>query len=131
MRLYYKLIFLCFFYQAVVGQDIKPVVFSQLNASNSLSQGPITCILKDKQGFIWFGTEDGLNKYDGYQFKIFRNNPDDLKSISNNNIKCLYEDKAGVRAGVLRGTIKAMIRLPLMEKMLFSLYLKAPMQPSG
>lgn len=95
MRLYYKILLLFFLNHVAFGQDSKPLVFSQLNANNSLSQGPITCILKDKQGFIWFGTEDGLNKYDGYQFKIFRNNPDDPKSISSSNIKCLYEDKAG------------------------------------
>lgn len=106
MRLYYKLIFLCFFYQAAFGQESKPVVFSQLNTNNSLSQGPISCILKDKHGFMWFGTEDGLNKYDGYKFKLFRNTPGDLKSISSNNIKCLYEDKAGdLWVGTLGGGV--------------------------
>jgi ligand-binding sensor domain-containing protein len=44
---------------------------------------------------MWFGTQDGLNKYDGYKFKVYRNNPADKKSIPNNNIRCMLEDHAG------------------------------------
>ena len=51
------------------------------------------CSLQDKKGFLWFGTKDGLNRFDGYTFKIFRNDPDNPKSIGNNFIHSLYEDK--------------------------------------
>ena len=44
---------------------------------------------------MWFGTEDGLNKYDGYRFTVYRSNPNDKNSISGNSITVLYEDKAG------------------------------------
>ncbi len=51
--------------------------------------------MQDKQGFLWFGTKDGLDRFDGYSFKIFRNDPDDKGSIGSNFIHCLYEDPAG------------------------------------
>jgi len=53
----------------------------------------VICSLQDKKGFLWFGTKDGLNRFDGYTFKIFRNDPDNPKSIGNNFIHSLYEDK--------------------------------------
>jgi signal transduction histidine kinase/ligand-binding sensor domain-containing protein/DNA-binding response OmpR family regulator len=51
-------------------------------------------MLQDKKGFMWFGTEDGLNRFDGYQFKVYKNNPDDSTSISYNNVSAIYEDTA-------------------------------------
>lgn len=74
----------------------KPIArFSHLTTAEGLSQSTVTCILKDKYGFMWFGTMDGLNKYDGYQFKIYRNKPSNKKSLPNNQIKSLYEDPHG------------------------------------
>ena len=52
-------------------------------------------MLKDKNGFLWLGTEDGLNRYDGYQFVTYRHNADDPRSISSNVISALLEDKKG------------------------------------
>ncbi len=66
--------------------------FNQLTISNGLSSGNITCIVQDRRGFIWFGTNDGLNKYDGYQLTIFRHNPQLSNSIGGNSIRCLFED---------------------------------------
>ncbi len=51
---------------------------------------------QDHQGFLWFATLDGLNRYDGYNFKIFRNDPDDRNSLSNNNLWSLLADRSGV-----------------------------------
>ena len=73
--------------------DIK---FSHLTAANGLSQSSVRCILKDRFGFLWFGTRDGLNRYDGYKFKIYRRDPKDSSSLPSNHILNLYEDKAGV-----------------------------------
>ncbi len=69
--------------------------FNHLNVKQGLSQGSVTCILQDKKGFIWFGTQDGLNRYDGYSFKVFKNKPSDSTSLSDNFIISIYEDKTG------------------------------------
>nr|WP_294793019.1 two-component regulator propeller domain-containing protein [uncultured Mucilaginibacter sp.] len=71
------------------------VKFTHITTSDGLSQSTVTCILKDRYGFMWFGTEDGLNKYDGYRFTIYRNKLSDKKSIAGNSITVLYEDRAG------------------------------------
>jgi len=52
--------------------------------------------LQDRHGFMWFGTKDGLNRYDGYTFKVFRNNPEDPQSIGRNFIYSLYEEDDGM-----------------------------------
>ncbi|MCW9065509.1 MAG: hypothetical protein OQJ78_04370, partial [Ignavibacteriaceae bacterium] len=51
--------------------------------------------MKDSKGFMWFGTQSGLNKYDGYEFVIYKNNPFDSTSISNNQIFSTFEDHKG------------------------------------
>lgn len=66
--------------------------FRHLTITNGLSQNNVTCILKDSQGFMWFGTVDGLNKYDGYQFTIYRHNPQDNGSLSHNYVHAIFED---------------------------------------
>lgn len=71
------------------------VKFTHITTGDGLSQSTVTCMLKDKYGFMWFGTEDGLNKYDGYRFTIYRNKLGDKKSIAGNSITVLYEDKTG------------------------------------
>ncbi|MFT4925647.1 MAG: signal transduction histidine kinase/ligand-binding sensor domain-containing protein [Phenylobacterium sp.] len=70
--------------------------FERLSLEDGLSQASIYSIVQDNQGFMWFATEDGLNRYDGYEFKIYRydsNNPD---SISSNFVRAIYQDKQGV-----------------------------------
>lgn len=70
--------------------------FQHINSDEGLSSNTVTCILQDHIGFLWIGTYDGLNKYDGYDFKVFKHNPDDLTSIGANAIQTLYEDKQGI-----------------------------------
>ena len=67
----------------------------QLKVKDGLSQSSILSILQDKLGFMWFGTASGLNKYDGYTFKVYLNDPLDSLSISDNGISALYEDRDG------------------------------------
>ena len=69
--------------------------FEHLKVENGLTQNTVMTILQDSKGFMWFGTKDGLNRYDGYKFKIFRNDPADSTSLGNNFIHSLYEDKQG------------------------------------
>ena len=66
--------------------------FDRLSLKHGLSQASVYSIVQDNQGFLWFATVDGLNRYDGYQFKVFRHNPDDPHSISHNDINALTID---------------------------------------
>jgi ligand-binding sensor domain-containing protein/signal transduction histidine kinase len=75
------------------GQQIK---FERISVEHGLSQSSISSILQDSKGFLWFGTEDGLNKFDGYEFTVFRHDPDDLSSLSDNSVLSIYEDVDGV-----------------------------------
>ena len=69
--------------------------FDHLGIEQGLSQSSVICIMQDSRGFMWFGTEDGLNRYDGYTFKVYRHNPNDSTSISSNNITAIKEDHYG------------------------------------
>src|SRR5687767_5235177 len=78
---------------ALSAQEIR---FAHISSKQGLSQALVNCILKDSKGFMWFATQDGLNKYDGYSMTVFRHDPDDANSISINDINTLYEDDHGV-----------------------------------
>lgn len=69
--------------------------FKQLNIEDGLSQSRISAIVQDSKGFIWIGTEDGLNRYDGYEFRIFTFDPKDSNSIANNVIFSLAAGDSG------------------------------------
>lgn len=73
-----------------------PHYFRHLEVENGLSNNSITCSLQDRLGFMWFGTKDGLNRYDGYTFKVFKKIEGNKKAIGSNFIHCLYEDKQGI-----------------------------------
>ncbi len=79
---------------AVLAQN-KMVNFSSLTIDNGLSQSDVKCVLKDRIGFMWFATDDGLNKYDGYNFTIYRHIAGDSHSLPSNNITVAFEDKTG------------------------------------
>ena len=74
----------------------QPYYFRHYQVEDGLSNNAVVCCLQDRKGFLWFGTKDGLNRFDGYTFKIFRNNPDDSTSIGNNFIHSLYADKNNI-----------------------------------
>lgn len=71
------------------------VAFEHLSLSNGLSQSSVYAIAQDSLGFIWFGTQDGLDRYDGYSFNVFRNDPVDSTSLSGNYVIRLMVDGAG------------------------------------
>lgn len=71
------------------------VVFSHIDVNNGLSENWVKCIYKDSRGFIWFGTNNGLNRFDGYKFEIFRKSDSDSTTIADNNINVLTEDNGG------------------------------------
>ncbi|MFT4928583.1 MAG: ligand-binding sensor domain-containing protein/signal transduction histidine kinase, partial [Phenylobacterium sp.] len=71
------------------------VSFDRLSIEDGLSQNSLSSILQDRNGFLWFGTFDGLNRYDGYEFKVYRHNPANPNSIADDIIRTLFEDKNG------------------------------------
>ena len=77
------------------AQTQKEFVFHRLSIEHGLSQNSVTSIVQDKKGFIWFGTQDGLNRYDGYNFTIYRHDPDQSATLSNNYIHCISQDGDG------------------------------------
>lgn len=70
--------------------------FKKINTGNGLSHNKVNCIVQDKRGFTWIGTDDGLNRYDGNNFLIFRNTPGSAAGISGNIITALWEDEKGI-----------------------------------
>ena len=78
--------------------------FKHIGKEKGLSQIRINSIIQDQDGFIWFGTDDGLNKYNGQQITVFKNDSRSEKSISDNWIHALFEDKKGnLWIGTLEG----------------------------
>ncbi len=75
------------------SQNLK---FKRLSIDEGLSAVTVNTIFQDSQDFIWIGTQDGLNRYDGYHFKVFKNDPFNPKTISSNDVKCILEDKNGI-----------------------------------
>ena len=70
--------------------------FEHLSELQGLSQNSVRSILQDSEGFMWFGTEDGLNKYDGYTFTVLRHDPNDPEhTLHNNTINDIHEDRKG------------------------------------
>ncbi len=69
--------------------------FVKIGVEEGLSQSSVYSILQDKDGFMWFGTANGLNRYDGYEFIVFTNDPKNKFSISDNGISYIFEDKDG------------------------------------
>ncbi|MBO9681309.1 MAG: hypothetical protein J7502_01330 [Flavisolibacter sp.] len=66
------------------------VKFTHLINLDGLSQSTVQAIAKDRYGFMWFGTQDGLSRYDGYKFKVYRHVPKDTHSLRRSDIKVLY-----------------------------------------
>ncbi len=94
----YFYILLLFCFSAVALSNNKPRKFNAeaiFTIKDGLSNSRINCLIQDSKGFLWIGTHDGLNRFDGYEFKIFRHWPFDSTSISNNHINAITEDKNG------------------------------------
>ncbi len=84
------------------GTEVDPAIaephlrFEHITTDDGLSHLTVSSILQDSQGFMWFGTEDGLDRYDGHKLKSYRFNADDPHSLSQNGVESLYIDAQGV-----------------------------------
>ncbi|MFH1198152.1 MAG: two-component regulator propeller domain-containing protein [bacterium] len=77
--------------------------FRNISSNDGLSTGIVFQITKDDDGFFWFATQDGLNKYDGYNFTVYKNNPNDSFSLSNNNVSAICMNNGSLWAGTWGG----------------------------
>ena len=91
---YHLFLCICLLY-CVSSSAQSNIKFTQLTNLDGLSQSTVQAIVKDKYGFMWFGTQDGLNRYDGYKFKVYRHKPRDSSSLRKSHILSLYEDRRG------------------------------------
>ena len=82
----------------------QPYYFRNYQVNNGISSNTITCIAQDRKGFMWFGTRNGLNRFDGASFKVFKHDVNDPQSIGSNSILSLYEDtKERLWVGTYKG----------------------------
>ncbi|MGH2645807.1 MAG: ligand-binding sensor domain-containing protein, partial [Chitinophagaceae bacterium] len=78
--------------------------FTNYTINSGLSDGMVSSITQDSQGFMWFGTEDGLDRFDGYEFHNFHHDPFDSSTLSDNTITALMTDSRGeLWIGTLNG----------------------------
>ena len=89
-----QLLFSIFFFSLSLSAQYH-FSFSHYTSDNGLSQNSITTMLKDHKGYLWIGTRDGLNKFDGYSFKTYTSRPGKKLSVLSNRILLLKEDKWG------------------------------------
>ncbi|MFO7445782.1 MAG: two-component regulator propeller domain-containing protein, partial [Ignavibacteriaceae bacterium] len=102
-----KTALIIFFLSSYIYCQPNEIKFSHLTAEDGLSLNVVTKVLQDSRGFLWFGTYNGLNRYDGYNFKVFLPEASNPKSISNHSIWALYEDSEGmIWIGTLDGLNK-------------------------
>ena len=96
MTLFYKAFIFFFTLPLVLYPQSQNIKFERISAEQGLSYEKVYSILQDCQGFMWFATDDGLNKYDSYKFTIYKHDPEDSLSLSSNWITSLYEDQSGL-----------------------------------
>jgi signal transduction histidine kinase/streptogramin lyase len=101
--------------------------FENLSIEDGLSQSIVRAIIQDTRGYMWFGTEDGLNKYDGYAFTIFKHNPENPASISDSTIHTIYQDTYG---DLWFGTASGLDRL-IQDQGIFQHFLNDPADPTS
>jgi len=70
--------------------------FEYITMEDGLSQSSVNCTIQDSTGFLWFGTQSGLNRYDGYEFRVFKHNPFDSNSITDNWVQVMLETEPNV-----------------------------------
>jgi ligand-binding sensor domain-containing protein len=86
------IVFVCSLCTRVASAQISPTGFRHIGSEQGLSNTTILCAFQDSRGFMWFGTRDGLNRYDGVNVTVYKNNPHSLRTIRDNFIRCIYED---------------------------------------
>lgn len=101
--------------------------FKRYSLEQGLSQGSVYAIEQDRRGFLWVGTQDGLNRFDGYRFRVFNHSPFDTTSLSHNRVTSLCADRRGnLWVGTGRG-----LNLMRFGGETFTRYLNDPLRPES
>ena len=103
------------------------IKFKQITIQEGLSQSSIFCVIQDSKGFMWLGTESGVNRYDGYDFIVYSSDVKNPKSLSNNWVYSICEDHTG---NIWIGTDGGLNRFNR-EKEIFTRYLHDPEKPNS
>jgi signal transduction histidine kinase/ligand-binding sensor domain-containing protein/DNA-binding response OmpR family regulator len=125
---YLKIISLYIFFPILINAQTGNIKFEHLSVEEGLSATTVLSILQDSRGFLWIGTYDGLNRYDGYSIKVYYHDPDDSTSLSSSNIRCLYEDNSD---NLWVGTWSSGLNKYDREKDRFTHYLNIPGNPTS
>lgn len=88
-------LWILFIFTIVSKLSAQELKFNYYSIEKGLSQSVVNCLFIDSKGFLWVGTQNGLNRFNGYQFEVFTHSPTDSTSISDNWIYAITEDKAG------------------------------------
>ncbi|MCX6236231.1 MAG: response regulator [Bacteroidia bacterium] len=91
----YKLLILAQFISLLTFAQNEQIKFERIGTDKGLSDPNVMCVTQDSRGFIWVGTRNGLNRYDGHQFRVFYSDPSDSGSLSSNYIQKIIEDSKG------------------------------------
>jgi PAS domain S-box-containing protein len=124
----FLLLFLSTISHADIQDKVDDIKFERLSIGQGLPQSTIFCILQDKRGFMWFGTQHGLSRYDGHTFKLYDYNPKNPKSLSQNLVISLFEDGSGM---IWVGTWGGGINRFDLKKEEFKVYKNTPGDPKS
>ncbi len=94
-RLFFYSICLLIVFSPLIHSQERQIKFENIGIEEGLSQASIHCIWQDSKGFMWIGTESGVNRYDGYNFVVYTPDLKNPKSLSNNWVYSVYEDHLG------------------------------------
>ena len=123
-----KVFFLVLLLQSFSFAQMKEMHFEHIAVEDGLSSNTVLCLLQDSRGFLWIGTYNGLNRYDGYDFLVYKNSLKDSTSLSGNMIRALCEDNNGdIWIGTWHNGLNKFIR----EKEKFKHYFYNPDNPSS
>jgi len=92
---YFYILFIHFFLLASISSahaQPRRLQFIHLTADEGLSSSVVTSVIQDHEGFMWIGTTEGLDRYDGFNFFVYRKNPEDSSSLQDNRIRTIFED---------------------------------------
>ncbi|MCC8154363.1 MAG: hypothetical protein LIP01_09180 [Tannerellaceae bacterium] len=95
MKRYTQTLFLFLFLILFTPSKAEEYSFRRYTNKNGLSHNTIPCSFQDSEGYMWIGTEEGLNRFDGYTFRVYKNHPLDIQTLPGNSIHSISEDSDG------------------------------------